>query len=34
METKTKKLPTLLEEEPLAVWFELTSEQQEDYDEI
>ena len=32
-ETKAKKLPTLLEGEALAVWLELTSEQQEDYDE-
>ena len=29
--TKAKKLPTLLEGEALAVWLELTSEQQEDY---
>lgn len=32
-EAKAKKLPTLLEGEALAVWLELTSEQQEDYDE-
>ena len=31
--TKAKKLPTLLEGEALAVWLELTSEEQEDYDE-
>ena len=31
-ETKAKKLPTFLEGEALAVWLELTSEQQ-DYDE-
>ena len=29
--TKAKKLPTLLEREALAIWLELTSEQQEDY---
>ena len=28
---KAKKLPTLLEDEAIAVWFELTSEEQESY---
>ena len=33
VETKAKKLPTLLEGEALVVWLELTSEQQVNYDE-
>ena len=32
VEIKAKKLPTLLEREAIAVWFELTSEEQDTYD--
>ena len=33
-EMKAKKLPTLLEGEDIAVWFELTSEEQEPYSTV